>query len=273
MNNLVFGKYMPVKSLVHDLDPRAKIIALFVMIITIFIPTSWWAFLVLGVVIVGVVLLARIRISMILKAIKPMFIMMFLLLIINCLTVRTGEQLFSIKGFGIYSDAIFNTLFIVVRLLLMIMLTTILTASTKPLDLTLGIESLLSPLKVIHFPYHEIAMMISIALRFIPTVIEETMRIMNSQKSRGVDFEEGKLQEKISAILSLIIPLFSVAFQRAYELADAMEARGYDPDSERTKYHTLKFTFKDFCFVLFANALLVLAILSRYYLWLDIKLP
>lgn len=266
MSNLVFGKYMPLKSIIHDLDPRAKIVALFVMIVTIFVPTSWWAFLVLGIVIITVVILSKIKIQMILKAIKPMFIMMFLLLIINCLTVRSGEQLINFGNFAIYSDAIFNTLFIVVRLLLMIMLTTILTATTKPLDLTLGIESLLSPLKVIHFPYHEIAMMISIALRFIPTVIEETMRIMNSQKSRGVDFEEGKLQEKINAILSLIIPLFSVAFQRAYELADAMEARGYDPDSERTKYHTLKFGIKDFIFVLSANVLLVLAILSRTYL-------
>ena len=109
-------------------------------------------------------------------------------------------------------------------------------------------------------------MMISIALRFIPTIIEETMRIMNSQKSRGVDFEEGKFSEKITAILSLIIPLFTVAFQRAYELADAMEARGYVPDKERTRYHVLKFTYKDILFVVVANIVLVLAILSKIYL-------
>ncbi|MBR0462056.1 MAG: energy-coupling factor transporter transmembrane protein EcfT [Erysipelotrichaceae bacterium] len=266
MNNLVFGKYIPIKSPIHDLDPRAKIAALFVMIAAVFIPKSWYCYALLGVIILGIVLLSHIKITMILKALKPTMFMMAFLLIINCLTVKTGTVLLSYKSFVIYSDAVLNTLFIVVRLLLMIMLTTILTATTKPLDLTLGIESLLSPLKVIHFPYHEIAMMISIALRFIPTIIEETMRIMNSQKSRGVDFEEGKLREKINAILSLIIPLFTVAFQRAFELADAMEARGYVPDQERTKYHTLKFRFKDFLFLLFAHILLALMILSRFYL-------
>ena len=266
MNNLVFGKYIPIKSIIHDLDPRAKIIALFVMIAAVFIPKSWYAYLLLASVILIVVFLAHIKLNLILKALKPTIIMMIILFIINCLTVKTGGILLQISNFVIYKDALFNTLFIVVRLLLMIMLTTVLTATTKPLDLTLGIESLLSPLKVIGFPYHEIAMMISIALRFIPTIIEETMRIMNSQKSRGVDFEEGKLTEKATAILSLIIPLFSVAFQRAYELADAMEARGYDPDKERTRYHTLTFTLKDFIFVLLANVLLVLMILSRFYL-------
>ena len=148
----------------------------------------------------------------------------------------------------------------------MIMVTTTLTATTKPLDLTLGIESLLSPLKVFHFPYHEVAMMISIALRFIPTIIEETMRIMNSQKSRGVDFDEGKLKEKINAILSLIIPLFTVAFQRAYELADAMEARGYVPDKERTRYHVLKIGARDIIFIILANVCLAFSIASRFFL-------
>ena len=266
MNNIVFGKYIPIKSLIHDLDPRAKIAALFVMIAAVFIPKSWYCYALLGAVILIVVLLSHIKISMILKALKPTVFMMIFLLVINCLSVRTGTVLFTVFGKSIYSDAVFNTLFIVVRLLLMIMLTTIITATTKPLDLTLGIESLLSPLKIVHFPYHEIAMMISIALRFIPTIIEETMRIMNSQKSRGVDFEEGSLKEKINAILSLIIPLFTVAFQRAFELADAMEARGYVPDQERTKYHTLKFGIKDFFFLLGANILMVLMILSRFYL-------
>lgn len=266
MNNLVFGKYIPIKSPIHDLDPRAKIAALFVMIASVFIPNSWWCYLFLAVVILSIVLMSHIKIRMILKALKPTVFMLTFLLIINCLTVKTGDVFFYIFNYPIYKAAIFNTLFIVVRLLLMIMLTTILTATTKPLDLTLGIESLLSPLKVIHFPYHEIAMMISIALRFIPTIIEETMRIMNSQKSRGVDFEEGKLKEKITAILSLIIPLFTVAFQRAFELADAMEARGYVPDQERTKYRILHFGFKDALFLIGAHIILALMILSRFYL-------
>ena len=143
----------------------------------------------------------------------------------------------------------------------MIMVTTILTVTTKPLDLTLGIEYLLTPLKKIHVPAHEIAMMISIALRFIPTIIEETMRIMNSQKSRGVDFEEGSLKEKVSAIVSLIVPLFSVAFQRADELANAMEARGYVPSAKRTRYKQLKYELRDYVLVFGAIAILVMMII------------
>ena len=253
MNKLVFGKYIPIDSIIHRLDPRAKIIALFILIIAIFIPKSWWAYLLLGVILLTIVLLSKIKLSFIFKAFKPMIFMMLFLLIINSITLKTGAVLFSIGKLNIYSDAIFNTLFIVVRLLLMIMLTTCLTATTKPLDLTLGIEYILSPLKIVHFPAHEVAMMISIALRFIPTIIEETTRIMNSQKSRGVDFEEGSIQEKIQAILSLIVPLFSVAFERAYELADAMEARGYIPGKERTRYRKLIFTAKD-SFVVFASS-------------------
>ena len=261
MNKLVFGKYIPIDSPIHSLDPRTKIIALFIVIIAIFIPSSWWCYLFLGVILLITVLMSGLKLSFVFKAFKMVF-----LLVVNLISVKTGYVLISIGSFEIWSDAIFNTLFIVVRLLLMIMLTTCLTATTKPLDLTLGIEYLLTPLKRLHFPAHEVAMMISIALRFIPTIIEETMRIMNSQKSRGVDFEEGKLKEKIQAILSLVVPLFSVAFERAYELADAMEARGYIPGAERTRYRKLKYRIADYLFILGSIVIMVLMILSRFYL-------
>ena len=266
MNKLVFGKYIPIDSPIHHLDPRTKIIALFIVIIAIFIPSSWWCYLFLGVILLITVLMSGLKLSFVFKAFKPMMFMMVFLLVVNLISVKTGYVLISIGSFEIWSDAIFNTLFIVVRLLLMIMLTTCLTATTKPLDLTLGIEYLLTPLKKLHFPAHEVAMMISIALRFIPTIIEETMRIMNSQKSRGVDFEEGKLKEKIQAILSLVVPLFSVAFERAYELADAMEARGYIPGAERTRYRKLKYRIADYLFILGSIVIMVLMILSRFYL-------
>ena len=266
MNKLVFGKYIPIDSPIHHLDPRTKIIALFIVIIAIFIPSSWWCYLFLGVILLITVLMSGLKLSFVFKAFKPMMFMMVFLLVVNLISVKTGYVLISIGSFEIWSDAIFNTLFIVVRLLLMIMLTTCLTATTKPLDLTLGIEYLLTPLKRLHFPAHEVAMMISIALIFIPTIIEETMRIMNSQKSRGVDFEEGKLKEKIQAILSLVVPLFSVAFERAYELADAMEARGYIPGAERTRYRKLKYRIADYLFILGSIVIMVLMILSRFYL-------
>ncbi|MBR6261029.1 MAG: energy-coupling factor transporter transmembrane protein EcfT [Erysipelotrichaceae bacterium] len=266
MNNLVFGKYIPIDSLMHRLDPRAKLIGLFLMIAAVFIPKSWWVFLVIALLLALALLLAKIGIKMIVQSFKPMIMMMIFLLVINSLTIKTGDVMFTIGTFAVYKDAIFNTLFVITRLLLMISITTLLTATTNPLDLTLGIEWLLKPLEVIHFPAHEVAMMVSIALRFIPTIIEETMRIMNAQKSRGVDFENGKLAEKISAILSLIVPLFSVAFERAYELADAMEARGYVPGEKRTRYHVLHFRFMDYLFIFICMTILAFSILSRIYL-------
>jgi len=266
MNNLVFGKYIPIDSPMHRLDPRAKLIGLFLMIAAVFIPKSWWVFLVIAILLTIALASAKIGIRMIVQSFKPMLMMMLFLLIINSLTVKTGEPLFTIGTFTIYHDAIFNTLFVIVRLLLMISITTLLTATTNPLDLTLGIEWLLKPLEVIHFPSHEVAMMVSIALRFIPTIIEETIRILNAQKSRGVDFENGKFSQKIAAILSLIVPLFSVAFERAYELADAMEARGYVPGAKRTRYHVLKFKFTDYLFIFICGLVLAFSIASRSFL-------
>lgn len=266
MNDLVFGKYIPIDSLLHRIDPRAKLIALFIMIAAVFVPTSWYAFLIIGIVLFVALLLAKIGIKMIVKSFKPMIFMILFLLVINCLTIKTGDLLIKIGSIEIYHDAVFNTLFVVVRLMLMITITTLLTATTKPLDLTLGIEWLLKPFELLHLPTHEIAMMVSIALRFIPTIIEETMRIMNAQKSRGVDFENGSISKKAVAILSLIVPLFSVAFERAYELADAMEARGYTPGAKRTRYHVLKFRFIDFVFIILSILVLAMSILSRFYL-------
>ena len=186
-----------------------------------------------------------------------MLFMLSFLLIINLLVVRSGDVLITIGSWNIYTDALTQTLYIVIRLALMIMITTILTATTKPLELTLGIEDLLKPFKVIGVPAHDIAMMISIALRFIPTLIEETQRIMKAQASRGVDMENGKLMEKVKAILSLIVPLFVSAFQRAEELAYAMEARGYIPSRPRTRYKQLKMHGKDVALLLLSVLILV----------------
>ena len=263
MDKIVFGKYIPLDTPIHALDPRAKIIAMLVVLIAIFLPAGWLGYALIALAVGLVILLAKIRFKVIFRAFKPMLFMMIFLLVVNILSTKEGILLVDIDIFGaeftIYSEAIIDTLYIVVRLLLMIMITTILTMTTKPLDLTLGIEYLLTPLKVIHVPAHEIAMMISIALRFIPTIIEETMRIMNAQKSRGVDFEEGKLKEKISAIVSLIVPLFSGSLQRADELANAMEARGYAPDGPRTRYRRLQYALRDY--ILLAGAVIILAVM------------
>jgi energy-coupling factor transport system permease protein len=180
---------------------------------------------------------------------------------------QEGYILFTIPflNFTLYLESITQTLFIIIRLALMLAVTTILTTTTKPLDMTYGLEWYMSPLKVIHFPAHEIAMTISIALRFIPTILEETERIIKAQKSRGVDLEEGKLKEKIGAIISLLIPLLISSFQRSEELSDAMEARGYNPSAKRTRYRVLKFKLCDLFAALITVILLTLVILLGVY--------
>lgn len=256
MGNFVLGKYLPYDSVIHKMDPRAKIMAMLLVLVSIFIPAGYLGYVVLGTVIVATVLLAKLSLKFVWKSMKPMLFMLCFLLVINALTIKTGTALFTIGSFVIYEDAVFQTVYIAVRLMLMIMVTTCLTATTKPLDLTLGIEDLLKPFKKIGVPAHEIAMMISIALRFIPTLIEETERIMKAQASRGVDLQEGKLKEKIMAILSLIVPLFVSAFQRAEDLANAMEARGYAPGQRRTRYKQLKFCFRDYALLMCSTVLL-----------------
>lgn len=260
MSQITLGRYIPYDSVIHRCDPRAKIIAMMVVLIAIFFPVGWYGYATLFVIAFSILHIAKLKFSFILKSMKPMLWMFVFLLIINILAVQSGEILVQWYIFTVYSDAIFQTLYIVVRLMLMIMITTCLTATTKPLDMTLGIEDLLSPMKKIGVPAHEIAMLISIALRFIPDLIDETTRIMKAQQSRGVDMQEGKLKEKVMAILSLIVPLFVSAMQRAEDLADAMEARGYIPGQPRTRYKVLKLHMRDYVLMLCSVVIFVVMI-------------
>ncbi len=245
MNNMMFGRYLPLDSIIHRLDPRLKIGSLLLLLIAVFFDSGFVGYGLMGLFVIILALLSKIKISQILKAIKPMLFMMAFLMIFNLLFIQRGNLLVSFGFIKIYDEALVQTAYIFIRLVLIIIMTTILTASTKPLDLTLGIEHLLSPFKKIGFPTHEVAMMISIALRFIPTLLEETQRIMKAQASRGVEFSEGSLKEKILSIVSLIIPLFISAFQRAEDLANAMESRNYNPEAKRTRYKQLHWQLAD----------------------------
>lgn len=245
MNNIALGRYLPLNTFTHKLDPRYKIMGMLFLMASVFFPAGFLGYAVLGVFVLVALVATKISVKMILKSMKPMIFMLSFLFVINALVIKTGYLWFTFYGFSLYSDAVMQTLYIMTRLTLMIIITTLLTVSTKPMDLTLGIEDLLSPFKKIGVPSHEIAMMISIALRFIPTLIDETNRIMKAQASRGVDLKEGTFKEKIMAILSLIVPLFVSSFQRAEELADAMEARGYVVAQHRTRYKQLKPTWRD----------------------------
>lgn len=245
MDNMTFGKYIPMNSIIHRLDPRLKIVTLFIFLISVFFDAGFIGYGILGIYVLMCALLSKIKLSHILKAIKPMLFMMLFLMFFNIFLLKTGNLLLVLGPVKIYSGAILQSAYIFIRLVLIITLTTIMTSSTKPLELTLAIESLLSPLKKVHFPVHELAMMISIALRFIPDLLDEAKRIMKAQASRGVDFNEGTFTEKIKSIISLIIPLFISAFQRAEDLANAMESRNYNPEARRTRYQILTWNLSD----------------------------
>lgn len=245
MNGMMLGRYLPMDSFIHRLDPRLKIGSLLLLLISVFFDAGFIGYGILGVFVIMLMLLSKMKVSQMLKSIKPMLFMIIFLMFFNLLFIQKGTLLIALGFLKIYDQALIQTAYIFIRLILIIIMTTILTATTKPLDLTLGIEYLLSPFKKIGFPTHEVAMMISIALRFIPTLLEETQRIMKAQASRGVDFSEGKLKDKIMSIVSLIIPLFISAFQRAEDLANAMESRNYNPEAKRTRYKQLIWKVSD----------------------------
>lgn len=266
MNNFVLGRYLPYDSIIHRFDPRAKIWAMILLVVGIFIPLDFWGYLIIGSLVVMAMGLSKVPIKAYIQGFKPLIFMMGFLLVLNILMIKTGYLIFAWGWFSIYSGAVYQTVFIFTRLVLMISITTILTVTTKPLDLTLGIEELLKPFKRFGMPTHEISMMISIALRFIPTILEEAMRILKAQQSRGVDLKQGKLSEKLKAILALIIPLFVCAFLRAEELANAMEARGYNPQGKRSRFHILYFKYYDG--VLVFSCVMLVCILIGIRVWL-----
>ena len=265
MNNFTLGRYVPLDSRIHRIDPRFKIITMLILMTAVFL-ADFYGYAILFVVLATAILMAKLSFKFILKSMKPMMFMLVFLFIINTLLLREGTIVLQIGSFKIYSKAVIQTLFIVGRLVLMIMVTTLLTATTAPLDLTLGIEDLLSPLRRFKVPAHEIAMMISIVFRFIPTLIDDTQRIMQAQSSRGVDLDEGKLTEKVSGIISMIIPLFVSSFQRAEDLADAMEARGYYPGKERTRYKQLKIRVSDYVALFICIAVLVAVVMVKRFI-------
>jgi energy-coupling factor transport system permease protein len=220
--------------------------------VSIFLPFSVWSTsliisLLYLVILVVIMLISHVSFTSLFKSLGAMWFLVLFLLIVYIFIPNPTYKIvaFNIGDFKVYWDAFYQSAYIVLRLILMISITTILTSTTKPLDLTYALEWYMVPLKVIKFPTHEVAMTISIALRFIPTILEETERIMRAQSSRGADFAHGSLLKRFRAVISLIIPLFVSAFERSGELADAMEARGYDPKAKRSRYRILKFHISD----------------------------
>lgn len=253
MNNMVFGRYVNANTFVHRMDARTKIFLLILFSVGIFLQfTNNITNILISCCYLGgvfiLMLITRINILHLFKSLSMMWFMMIFLMIIYIITPIKEPNLpkaFTIFGRDVYWDSFVNMGYIILRLMILISLAMILTSSTRPMDMTYAFEWYMYPLKIIHFPVHEIAMTLSIALRFIPTLLDETNRIMRAQESRGADFKHGSLFKRFGAIISLIIPLFVSAIDRSEQLANAMEARGYDPRAKRTRYKKLKANWRD----------------------------
>ena len=247
LKDITLGQYFPGNSVVHRLDPRTKLIMLVVYIVTLFMATNVVSYALVAGFLFVAIKISTIPMKSIVRGMKPLVLILVFTGVLNLFfTVGEGEPLVDFWVITVYKEGIIRAVFMVLRILLLISGTFLLTYTTSPISLTDGLESLMAPLKKIHVPVHELSMMMCIALRFIPTLIEETDKIMCAQKARGADFESGSLMDKAKALVPILVPLFISAFRRADELATAMECRCYQGGDGRTKMKLLRYKLWDF---------------------------
>ena len=266
IKDITLGQYFPGKSVLHRLDPRMKLGLAVLYIVMLFVAKGFLGLAVGVVFLVVSFLISGIPIKMMAKSVKPIVPIIIFTGILNLFFVSTGDVVFSWTIIKITTDGIRTMIFMAVRIGFLICGTSLLTYTTSPIALTDAIERILSPLRVIKFPAHEIAMMMTIALRFIPTLIEETDKIMSAQKARGADLESGSLIHRAKALVPILIPLFVSAFRRAEELALAMECRCYHGGEGRTRLKQLKTTYRDYVALLVTAAFLAGVILLNIFL-------
>ena len=264
--DITLGQYMPGNTLVHRLDPRAKIVLTVVYIAMVFLVDSPVFYIIPAVFVYLTARVAGLKMRQLLKSIKPLRILLILTFVLNVFFSGGRTVLVQWKFITITQEGLLLAVHFSLRLIFLVLGTSILTLTTSPVALSDGIEILLTPLKKVRFPVHELAMMMTIALRFIPTLIEETDKIMKAQKARGADFESGKLIARAKAMTPLLVPLFVSAFRRAGELAMAMEARCYHGGEGRTRLRVLRFTHEDGRAFLISAGMLALLIVSNI-LW------
>ena len=264
ISDITLGQFFPGYSPLHRLDPRTKLIMATLFIVAVFLANNPLSFFVVTHIVFVMILVSRISFKVILKSIKPIVFILIFTSLLNLFMTTGDSEPFKLWIFEIYEEGIYRAIFMSLRVILLIIGTSmLLTYTTSPISLTDGIESLLSPLKKIHVPVHTFAMMMSIALRFIPTLVEETEKIMNAQKSRGADFSSGGLIKRAKALIPILIPLFVSSFKRADELACAMECRCYRGDVNRTKLVKLEYRARDIFAILFALLFLGLIIFIK----------
>ncbi len=264
ISDITIGQYFPGNSIVHKLDPRMKIILIFLLIVSIFICKNIAG---LGAIIlfsVILVLISKIPFKTVLKSIKPLVVIILLTAVLNIFYGK-GDALVQLGKLKITADGIETAVFMAVRIITLVVISSLLTYTTSPTELTDALERLLKPLKLIKIDVHSIAMTMTIALRFIPTLIEEIEKIMSAQKSRGADLESGSLIHRAKALIPVLIPLFVSAFRRAGELAYAMECRCYHGGEGRTKMKVMKLSARDFLSLAAVIVFMVIIVLMNHF--------
>ena len=265
LKDITIGQYIPGETCVHKLDPRVKIIISFIFLITLFIINNLVGYIVPALVLVVVIILAKIKLRYIYNGLKPVFILILITAIINMFFGEGKTILFSIGRVNIYKESLEIALLMVIRITFLIISTSLVTLTTSPIELTDGLEKLLNPLKRFKVPAHELAMMMTIALRFIPTLIDETDKIMKAQMARGADLESGNLINKVKNLIPILVPLFISSFKRADELAMAMEARCYKGGEGRTRMKVLKLHSGDLVALVATVLFVVVSFWSRHW--------
>jgi len=265
LKNITIGQFFPGNSVIHRMDPRTKLILVFAFVVGIFLVKSFWGYLLIGIYILFAIAICKIPFRYMLKGLRPIFIIVLFTLVLNVLMTPGEKLVFEWRRLKIYEEGIRMGFYFAVRLILLVLGSQILTLTTSPLALTDGLETLFKPLQRIGLPVHELAMMMTIALRFIPTLLNETDKIMKAQMSRGADFESGNLISRAKSLVPVMVPLFISAFRRADDLALAMEARCYRGGEGRTRMKKLSFTSADlittFVFILFVASIVMVQVL------------
>lgn len=263
--DVAFGQYYPTNSIVHRLDARIKIFLTLLYVVGIFFVKSYFGFMLTTAMLICIILIAKLPMASVLRSVKGVLFIVLFTAILNLFLIREGEVLVHWQIFTITKNGVHTTIKMVLRLVLLISGASLLSLTTTPVALADGVEGLMSPLKLLKVPVRDIAMIMSIALRFIPTLFEETNKIISAQKARGASFDTGGLFARAKALLPVLIPLFVNSFRRADELAFAMDSRCYNATENRTKMKVSKITMKDLAASLFMIAFFVVILLERYY--------
>lgn len=263
--DVAFGQYYPTNSVVHKLDARIKIFLTLLYVVGIFFVKSYFGFMLTAAMLVCIIFIAKLPMASVLKSVKGVLFIVLFTAILNLFLIREGEVLVHWQIFTITKNGVHTTIKMVLRLVLLISGASLLSLTTTPVALADGVEGLMVPLKLLKVPVRDIAMIMSIALRFIPTLFEETNKIISAQKARGASFDTGGLFARAKALLPVLIPLFVNSFRRADELAFAMDSRCYNATENRTKMKVSKITLKDIVASLVMIAFFVVILLERYY--------